>query len=174
MLIKMENAVLGICAITGMMLLAPSSYAVSVGDPSANYTYVRLTEEVTGSTLSGYGFCEFKRVGNHIWATVKATGLAPGVGSNQIATAWVIVDGVNTGRLDTALVSGGGDAEFRGDFKLQEGQKLELKVRDHIATIQGIGNLTPDSTADAALVTEVTTPSGMLGSTKPGQCLFSY
>ena len=170
----MKKTVSGICAIAGMMLMAPSSYAVSVGDPSASYTYVRLTEEVTGSPLSGYGYCEFKRVGSHIWATVKVTGLAPGIGSNQIATAWVIVDGVNTGRLDTALVSGGGDAEFRGDFKLLAGQNLELKIRDHIATIQGIGNLIPDSTADAALVTEVTTPSGTLGSTKPGQCLFSY
>jgi hypothetical protein len=169
--IKMKNAVLGACVITGMMLAAPSSYAAVVGDGSTS-NFVRITVENSApQNANANGFCEVSRLGNSVTASIEATGMD---GDGNVATAWVILNGSNIGRLDTAVVGAKGDASWEGGFTVADGDTLALKIRQHNTTVYDLGNAPFDAAADADLQSEGTTPGGVAGATKPGQCLYTF
>lgn len=133
------------------LLLSPLALA-DEGRGSIEKAYVRL---VGVAPESGYGFCEFEHRGREVHARVWSTGAL----ENSVITTWIFQDDEFVGQLDGTVSTRGGDSQLEGEFKIPgRPTVVTLDVRDHLVTIQGIGNTPDDPKADATLVTELTTP----------------
>lgn len=146
-------------AVVTTVLLTPLGFAGGFG--LRQHEYVR----VAGG--SGYGFCEFERHRRHVSVRLWVTGLQ----RNSIGTVWIKFDGKTVGQLDGTVATTGGEAEFRGEFRVWPGTTVTLDARDHLVSIvKDIGNGEDDADADVALITELTTP----GPGKLGTCTAAF
>ncbi len=136
----------------GLLVVVGSFWSLPAEAKSRPLVEMEIARIVGGA---GYGFCEFTRWGRRVSVRVRVAGMD----YNSVGTAWIFVDGKNTGQLDGSIAGAGGDADFFGAFKAPRRAEVKIDIRDHRISILTIGNAPNDEVADETLLKELTTPA---------------